>query len=235
MKLEQERCIFHQWWSIPICRKYIEDIDFNKIPDWYRYFRLWYKYLHKLLEPTRVDLQKFKVTKREQEGGWKIHQSRSWSNCRRSTADIDFSRVPDWSRDFRHWWKYLFELLEPTKVDLQLLNFAKRGQEGGWIFHQWRSWPLCTKSIPDNDFSQALNWSRDLNLWLMYLSELLEPTRVALQKFKVTKLGHEGGWIFHQWCFRPICRRYIVDIDFRQILNWSRVFRLWCKYLYKVR
>ena len=113
-------------------------------------------------------------------GGWIFHQPRSWRNCRRSTADIDFIQVPDWSRDLKIWFMYLSELLEPSKGDLLLLKVAKVWQEGGWIFYQWQSWPLCTKSIADIDFSQVPDWSQDFILWCKFLYELLESTMVDL-------------------------------------------------------
>ena len=127
-----------------------------------------------------------------QKGGFKTHQSRSWPNCRRSTADIDFSQVPAWFRNFRLWCKYLYELLEPTKVDLQLLKFGKLGHEGGWIFHQWCFRPICRRYLEDIDLRKIRDWSRDFRVWCKYLYKLLEPTRVDLQKFSHETRTGEG-------------------------------------------
>ena len=53
-------------------------------------------------------------------------------NCRRSIADIGFSQVSDWSRDFYLWSKFLPEPLEPSQAIIQQFKVAKLGEEGGW-------------------------------------------------------------------------------------------------------
>ena len=128
----------------------------------------------------------------EEEGGWPIHQSWSRSNCKRSTASIDFSLVPDSSQELELWFKYLAGFLRPTRVYSQQLNAMELEEEEGWQIHQSWSRPNCKRSTASIDFSLVTDSSKELELWDKYLAGFLRPTRVNSQQLKFMELEEEG-------------------------------------------
>ena len=107
---------------------------------------------------------------------------------------IDFNQVLDYSCDIQISYKYQFELLEPTKVDLQQLKVTKLVQEWG-IYPRVMVKTICSRSITIIDFNQVPDCSRDIQVSYKYHFELLEPTKVGLRQLKITKLVQEWGYL----------------------------------------
>ena len=104
-------------------------------------------------------------------GGMIISPVTFQMNLTKSTTDIGFSKVLDWSRDLKLWHKYL------PKLQVNQGNFpASQSRDtmkgGGMIISPVTFQMNFTKSTTDIGFSKVLDWSRDLKLWHKYLPKL---------------------------------------------------------------